>query len=472
MLWSLLCRNRGLVSRSNAPFTCGHGPRLRFDDLGWIRPEAGGLAAIMASASLFTGPSWARSGFYAQVEAQDLWKSSTSVSAQGRKRGRAKGLVRMKNLNIGQKMGFGPAQISWPGLTRNALTNTGRTRIQSLPSTELEAYQSELQATRLRLSARRGMGGRKMSPLERGWSGSNPQGKIFGPPKSASSFLTFDDFKSVLIEYKMLVGMTGRFGRVRKVSQLMLTGNGKGVAGFTLIHCPTGRGFKAFQNAVNRAGLRLCVFDLYEDRTVYHNFFTQFGNTRIFVRQKPAGYGIKAHRTIKSACDVIGIRDIEAVVEGADNYNHIIKAFFLGLLRQRSHQTLADEKQLHLVELRAENDFFPKVVASPSNNEVRTQAEIPPTEVLDFEMICHDGFMPEFNNEENVRPHYMRYSEEAQKRYVKKTRISWHHYERRIEMLAEDGAIASHLTDRYPECVPSVFIKRKNEDNEAEEEYD
>lgn len=184
--------------------------------------------------------------------------------------------------------------------------------------------------------------------------------------------------------------MSGRFGRERKISQLMMTGNGKGVAGFTVIQCPTGRGFKAFQNAINRAGLRLCVFDLYEERTgmgleltgrlefptcyellitlqmiglfsVYHNFFTQFGNTRIFVRQKPAGFGVKAHRTIKSACDIIGIRDLEAEVEGACNYNHIIKAFFLGLLRQRSHQTLADEKQLHLVELRAENDFFPKV---------------------------------------------------------------------------------------------------------------
>lgn len=52
-------------------------------------------------------------------------------------------------------------------------------------------YQGDLQATRLRLSARRGMGGRKLSPLERGWSGSSPQGKIFGAPKSASPFCKF-----------------------------------------------------------------------------------------------------------------------------------------------------------------------------------------------------------------------------------------------------------------------------------------
>lgn len=434
----------------------------RFGDP-WPAVPAGRVPPV---SRLHTSPPRDRSGFFAQVEAQDLWKSSTSVSAQGRKRGRAKGLVRIKNLNIGQKLGFGPAQVAWPGLTHAALTSKGRTHIQPLSANELELYQGDLQATRLRLSARRGMGGRKLSPLERGWSGSSPQGKIFGAPKSASPFLTFDDFKSVLIEYKALMRMSGRFGRERKISQLMMTGNGKGVAGFTVIQCPTGRGFKAFQNAINRAGLRLCVFDLYEERTVYHNFFTQFGNTRIFVRQKPAGFGVKAHRTIKSACDIIGIRDLEAEVEGACNYNHIIKAFFLGLLRQRSHQTLADEKQLHLVELRAENDFFPKVVASPSNGQVRTQAEIPPTEVLDFEVICHDGFMPEIKDEQDARPHYTLYPEESQKRYVKKAQLTWHQYERRIEMLSEDGAIASHLTDRYPECVPPVYIKRKTEDND------
>jgi len=46
---------------------------------------------------------------------------------------------------------------------------------------------------------------------------------------------------------------------------------------------------------------------------------------------------------------------------GSHNGNHIVKAFFLGLMRQSTHQALADEKGLHLVELRAENGYFPKV---------------------------------------------------------------------------------------------------------------
>ena len=40
------------------------------------------------------------------------------MSSQGRQRGRAKGLVRRKNLNRGKLVGFGPGMITWPGLTQ------------------------------------------------------------------------------------------------------------------------------------------------------------------------------------------------------------------------------------------------------------------------------------------------------------------------------------------------------------------
>ena len=142
----------------------------------------------------------------------------------------------------------------------------------------------------------------------------------------------------------------------------MVTGNKNGTAGFALIRSPTGRGPYTFQRAVNRAGLRLCHIPRYEDRTVYHDFFSNFGNTRLLVQQKPPGHGVKAQRVVKSICELIGIKDLHVEVEGATrNYIHICKAFFLGLLRQRTHQELANEKRLHLVEFREENDNFPKV---------------------------------------------------------------------------------------------------------------
>jgi small subunit ribosomal protein S5 len=83
--------------------------------------------------------------------------------------------------------------------------------------------------------------------------------------------------------------MTGNFGRVRQLRLLMVTGNGNGTAGFSLTRSPVGRGSHTFQKAVNKAGLRLVNFDLYENRTVYHDFFTKFGQTTIFAQQRPQG---------------------------------------------------------------------------------------------------------------------------------------------------------------------------------------
>lgn len=65
-----------------------------------------------------------------------------------------------------------------------------------------------------------------------------------------------------------------------------------------------------------------------------HDFFTQFGRTKIFVKKMHEGYGLVCHRAIKACCEAIGIKDIYAKVEGPTNLQHIVKAFFIGLLRQ------------------------------------------------------------------------------------------------------------------------------------------
>ncbi|CAF4822388.1 unnamed protein product, partial [Rotaria magnacalcarata] len=58
----------------------------------------------------------------------------------------------------------------------------------------------------------------------------------------------------------------------------------------------------------------------------------------------------------------------------------------------KTYQDWANEKQLHLVEYRPENDYFPRLLASPNNGRpVRTSLEIDPDEDLDFERLCFEG---------------------------------------------------------------------------------
>ena len=55
------------------------------------------------------------------------------------------------------------------------------------------------------------------------------------------------------------------------------------------------------------------------------------------------------------------------------------------LYLQKTHQILAEEKQLHVVEFRKENDYFPTVVASPP--VCRKQAQVKPHEIMDYTQV-------------------------------------------------------------------------------------
>ncbi len=82
-------------------------------------------------------------------------------------------------------------------------------------------------------------------------------------------------------------------------------GNGKGTFGYTLSAGKYGKNATSFRRAVNKSGLRLLTIQLHENRTVYHDFFTQFGAARIFVRQ--AG----GSSSVRTALSTILIQDVE-----------------------------------------------------------------------------------------------------------------------------------------------------------------
>lgn len=78
--------------------------------------------------------------------------------------------------------------------------------------------------------------------------------------------VNFDGFETILVSYRNVSRMTSK-GRTRSHSIMMVTGNGKGLVGFTLFNRDTKLGPMPIQSAVNRAGLRLFQINLFEDRT-------------------------------------------------------------------------------------------------------------------------------------------------------------------------------------------------------------
>lgn len=378
--------------------------------------------------------------FYNKLTAEQLWKGVTSVSNAGRKRGRAKGISKkgMKNLNRGQVIGVGKANMFWPGLTGPVIRGREVVQQQQLPpDPEREA---RLIKMRDEFTGRRS---RRLHPLDRGWSGAKMGGRSIGPPDPIGED-TFEGFDSKVLEYKMVTVMTGNLGRKRRMSVMAITGNGAGLAGFAMGKAIDPK--TALRVAKNRAGQKLIYFDLYNNHTVFHDFFCQFGKTKIFAKKMPEGYGLVCHRAIRTCCQVIGIKDLYAKVEGPTNLQHIVKAFFIGLLQQKSHEQLAEEKQLHVVEIREERDNFPVVVASPT--KCRTDAEVPVDENRDFTQYVQGGRVvlqkkkwPRFYQ---VLPGW--------EKHLKKTLYRRNHPDVRVRLFAEYGELRSFLADTYPEC--------------------
>lgn len=265
----------------------------------------------------------------------------------------------IRDLNRGQVIGVGKVNMVWPGLTTNVIRGRELVEQQQLPP------DPEREARLLKLRNALGPFRRlKLSPPERGWSGNRLPGRTVGPPDPIGDE-KFEGFETVVLESKAVTNMTGNLGRKRQMSMFVVTGNGNGLAGFGLGKAIDGKA--SLKVAKNRAGQRLMYIERYNGHTVCHDFFAQFGFSKLYVKKKPEGYGLKCHRAIKSICEVAGIKDIHVKVEGgSSNIQSVTKAFFLGLLQQKPPEKLAEETGYHLVEFRKDHGNYPTVIASPA----------------------------------------------------------------------------------------------------------
>lgn len=391
------------------------------------------------------------------MPADDLWKGITSVSNAGKKRGRGKTVNKrnIKDLNKGQVIGVGSTNIVWPGL--NAPVIKGRELVQQQRLPADPDREARLRKLRDAMGNFRHM---KLSPIDRGWSGTKMPGRSIGAPDAIGDE-TFEGFDTRVLELKQVFIMKGNMGRKRRLSVMVVTGNANGLVGFGVgkaIERPT-----ALRKAKNRAGQKLIHVDLCNGHTLFHDTFSQFGKTKIFIKQMPEGSGLVCHRAIATICKVLGIKDLHAKVEGSTNLQHVVKAFFHALLKQKTHQQMAEEKGLHIVEFRNENKNFPVVVASPT--KCRTEAEIEKSEILDINQYAMDGKL--VLKRKKFPPFY--HSSIGYQLYLKKQEKMRNHSKIRLDMLVNYGEYRSFLTDKYPECRPQNWTKKKKEDDaEAE----
>lgn len=281
----------------------------------------------------------------------------------------------------------------------------------------------------------------KISHMERGYSGSRLAGRSVGAPDPIGSH-TYDGFDARCIELKIVNVMRGNLGRYRRHSAFIVTGNGQGMCGFAYGKSTDPK--IAIRNAKNRAAQKLMSFQICDGRTVHHDFFTQFGYTKIYGYKMPEGYGLQTHRVIKTLCQLIGIKDLRTKCEGSTNPQSIVKAFLLGLLQQKTYDQIAEEKKLYVVEFDERRGFFPRIVGVPSY--CRTDNEIPKDENRDFKQYVFGGKVPlkrppRKNPAVNL-PGYQK--------HLKRTEKFRAWPAQKLYLRQRYGRLKSFLTDKYP----------------------
>lgn len=286
---------------------------------------------------------------------------------------------------------------------------------------------------------------KKVHPLERGWSGGFTHGKWY----SAADFFedrALKNFHFAVVHAKFRMTCVKGIGKTPDLRTVTILGNLNGCIGLGI-----GVGInqrESVRASLDNASQSLLYVPISENRTIHHDFSSRIGATVVFAHKMPEGYGLVCHRVIRAISIAAGIKDIHARNVGAEtNFINIARAFIMGLYKQRDFQDMADEKKLHLVEFKEENGWFPRVLASPRDGEVRTINQIPKDESTDFHVYLNNGQV----------------IEEVPKKYPDYVRtlgygkfLLAHHYERsrlkvRCELRARYGAVESFLTLREKE---------------------
>jgi small subunit ribosomal protein S5 len=118
---------------------------------------------------------------------------------------------------------------------------------------------------------------------------------------------------------------TGK-GKIHRQYCMMIVGNGDGLVGYGegKDEDATRAADKAFAQAVRN----MDWVERFEDRTIWTDIDSKLGATRVILRPRPVGFGLRCNPNIHQVLKAAGIKDISAKVWGSRNPMNVIKAVF------------------------------------------------------------------------------------------------------------------------------------------------
>ena len=107
----------------------------------------------------------------------------------------------------------------------------------------------------------------------------------------------------------------------------------------------------AIKKATDTAKNNLFKIPLRDGRTLHHDVLGKDGAGKVLLRAAPSGTGIIAGGPIRSACEVLGIKDVVAKSLGSSNPINVLRACIKGLRNQNSPKHIANIRGKKIAEI-------------------------------------------------------------------------------------------------------------------------
>ena len=151
-----------------------------------------------------------------------------------------------------------------------------------------------------------------------------------------------------LIKIRSVRHQTGN-GKIPSWSVMMVAGNKSGGVGYGIAKD------KSMIDAMRKASIlaekNMEHFELYEQRTIYHDIQTKFKASKLFIRSMPSGKGRRCHWAIQEVCRCAGIQDISAKVYGSRHPMNVVQGFFTALRRIKTPAQVAHDSGMKVIDV-------------------------------------------------------------------------------------------------------------------------
>ena len=156
------------------------------------------------------------------------------------------------------------------------------------------------------------------------------------------------DLKDKLVSINRITKVV-KGGRRFAFSALVVVGNQTGSMGVG--YGKSKQVPNAIKKATETAKNNLIKISLRDGRTLHHDVLGKDGAGKVLLRSAPSGTGIIAGGPIRSACEVLGIKDIVAKSLGSSNPINVLRACIKGLRNQNSPKIIAKLRGKNIAEI-------------------------------------------------------------------------------------------------------------------------